>query len=76
VPAHIDNMSVRDLMLPTETTLHPNDSVAKALDIMTRSSSQIVPIVNNNGSLAGVVSIERLRNIVTGKSSIQTLKGA
>ena len=49
-------------MTPTPTTMHPNQTVAEAIELLARSSFRHLPLVDDEGVLAGVISDRDLRS--------------
>ncbi|MBS2970045.1 acetoin utilization AcuB family protein [Metabacillus sp. KIGAM252] len=49
-------MIVDQIMNRKVITLNPGDTLAKAIDVMKKERIRHIPIVNGNGSLAGIVS--------------------
>ncbi|KZZ85695.1 acetoin utilization AcuB family protein [Bacillus sp. SJS] len=49
-------MIVDQIMNKKVITLNPGDTLAKAIDVMKKERIRHIPIVNENGSLAGIVS--------------------
>ena len=51
---------VRDFMTPHPTTLHPDDSVADAVQLMDRGGYRDVPLVDEEGRLLGRLAVSNL----------------
>ncbi len=49
-------MRVKDIMTKTVISVTPETSVSEALDIMTRSRVSGLPVIDEKGSLVGIVS--------------------
>ena len=49
--------SVKDFMTPGPTTLHPEESVAKAIDLMEEGGYRNVPLVDDEGRLLGRLAV-------------------
>ena len=52
--------SVKDFMTPRPTTLHPEDSVAKAIDLMEEGGYRNVPLVDDEGRLLGRLAVSNI----------------
>jgi len=51
---------VRDFMTPHPTTLHPDDSVADAIQLMDSGGYRDVPLVDEEGRLLGRLAVSNL----------------
>jgi CBS domain-containing protein len=54
-------LTARDVMIAHPDTLHIDDSVEDALDIMTYFSHRYMPVIDNAGKLAAIVDTRELR---------------
>ena len=70
----VSHMTAWDVMILNPDTLHVDDEVEDALDLITYFGYRYMPVVDSKGKLAGIVEAEELQQHVNAKS--QTLKEA
>ena len=65
-------LTCRDVMIPTERqkTIHPDDTVAKALEIMRESRARFLPVVDENGGYVGVFTAPTLIKMILPKAAL------
>jgi len=56
--------AVRDFMTPRPKTLHPDDSVADAIQLMDEGGYRDVPLVDQEGGLVGRLSVSTIINFL------------
>lgn len=62
------DMTAWDVMIASPDTLHPDDSVEDALDMITYFGYRYMPVVNDQGTLASIVDARELHQHVQAKS--------
>lgn len=55
---------IRDFMTPEPATLHPNNSVLDAIQLMDQHGYRNVPLVDEQGRLAGTLPVSTLINFL------------
>ena len=55
-PASLDNFLIKYAMTPNPATLHPEDSVSKAVSLMAVSRYGCIPIVDEEKRILGIVT--------------------
>ena len=65
-------LTCRDVMIPTERqkTIHADDTVAKALEIMRESRARFLPVVDENGGYVGVFTAPTLIKMILPKAAL------
>ncbi len=65
-------LTCRDVMVPTEKqqTIHPDDTVAKAFDIIRDSRARFLPVVDENGIFVGAFTAPTLIKMILPKAAL------
>lgn len=63
-PAQLQTLLVGDVMLPRLITARSTDSVRAALKVMRMHGVRRLPIVNENGALCGIVTLDDILEIL------------
>lgn len=61
---------VSDVMLPCSTFVNPNDLVTRARSVMRASGLRTLPVLDDDGKLAGIMTIRQLLRITSTRSNI------
>ncbi|MES0827529.1 CBS domain-containing protein [Ruegeria sp. SCP11] len=65
-------LTCRDVMVPPEmqNTIHPDDTVAKAFDIIRDSRARFLPVVDENGIFVGAFTAPTLIKMILPKAAL------
>jgi len=63
-----EDITAWDIMITNPNTLHPSDSVEDALEAITYFGYRYMPVVNNHGTLSGIVDARELHQHAYAKS--------
>ncbi len=72
VAAEID---VHEVMDESPVTVKENEHMSKIMNILAESSQKIIPVLNQNGNMLGVISFETIREVLTSQEACQWLVG-
>ncbi len=69
------NLTCKDLMLPDQVILHPEDTVSKAFHLMRGEGMRFLPVVHDDGSYVGVFTSPTLIRLLLPRAVTINLGG-
>jgi len=68
------SMKVADFLETNFLPVHPNDSLRKLTEIISKSSRNIYPVVDNDGMFLGLVFLDHIKHLIFKSEYYDTLK--